>query len=264
MNDYCYVRADNLRKLRQDRDWQKPQDWKSIEEGLRKDWSPEQVRGKQLEKGLKSPAVATIYRYIKDDKEQGGDLHRHLRKGHKPYKKRTGSKEKRGQIRHRKSIEKRPEIVDQKTRIGDWEADTVIGRIGGCVLVTLVDRMSRYTLMALSPSKEAHEIALAILTLLKSQLDKLHTITYDNGKEFAYHYLVNNVLKCESFFAYPYHSWERGLNENTNGLIRQYLPKGSSFDEISDEEIITIQNKLNSRPRKCLDYQSPDDIFLTN
>ena len=262
--DYSYSQADEMSKQGSLKPWRKAQNWEEIEEALGNDLSPEQVRGSRLKAGKSSPSVESIYRYIDDDRQRGGDLYQHLRRHKKPYRKRGEAKDKRGQIKHRKPIEERPDVVDEKTRLGDWEADTVIGRIGGKVLVTLTERFSRYTLMALVPSKEAAEVAAKITELFKTKKSKVHTITYDNGKEFAFHYLVNQIIECESYFANPYHSWERGLNENTNGLIRQYLPKKMSFDEVTESEILTIQDKLNSRPRKCLDYSTPNDIFLAN
>lgn len=262
--NYSYYRADEMSQRRAFKTWRKTQNWQEIEEALREDLSPEQVRGSLLKVGKISPSIQTMYGYIQGDRQQGGDLYKHLRRHKKPYRKRGEAKDKRGQIKHRKPIEERPEIVDDKTRLGDWEADTVIGRVGGKALVTLTERFSRYTLMALVPNKEAAEVAAKITDLFKAKKSKVHTVTYDNGKEFAFHYLVNEIIGCESYFANPYHSWERGLNENTNGLIRQYLPKQMSFDEVTESEILTIQNKLNSRPRKCLDYSTPNDIFLAS
>ena len=150
-----------------------------------------------------------------EDKRRGGDLHRHLR-CQKPRRKRYGHYDRRGQIRERVSIDERPEVVEARSRIGDWEADTVIGKPGGAVLVTLVERRSRLSLIALAPNKTAEAVKAAILKVL-----------HDNGKEFAYHMEIAKVLKADGYFAHPYHSWERGLNENTNGLIRQYLSKGT-------------------------------------
>jgi len=264
--DYTYDQAHNQALQRQltRKKWRKPQEWSEIEAALREDLSPEQVRGSRLKAGQSSPSIQTIYSYICNDKRNSGDLYKHLRHHKKTYRARGESKDKRGQIKYRKPIEDRPKIVDEKIRLGDWEADTVIGRVGGKVLVTLTERYSRYTLMALAPNKEAAEVSAKITELLKTKKSKVHTITYDNGKEFAMHYIINQVIDCESYFATPYHSWERGLNENTNGLIRQYLPKKSSFDQITESEIEAIQNKLNSRPRKCLDYSTPNAIFLAN
>jgi IS30 family transposase len=158
-------------------------------------------------------------------------------------------------------IDQRPSVVDERSRLGDWEMDTVIGRPGGSVLVTMVERVSRYTLIALAASKEAIAVGGAILRAMHPHREKVLTMTYDNGKEFAHHVLLADLLDADAYFAHLYHSWERGLNENTNGLIRQYFPKRSCFAELTDEEVALVQNKLNSRPRKCLDYATPNDIF---
>lgn len=261
-DQYYYEEAEALSHQRRPRSWFKSHDWDEVESLLREDFSPEQVRGTLLKKGKDSPSVETIYQHIQIDKERGGTLYQHLRHHPKPYRKRGAQKDKRGQIKERIDISDRPEIVKEKTRLGDWEADTIIGSPGGKVLVTLVERLSRYTLVALAENKTAEAVNATIYKLLKEYQDKVHTITYDNGKEFAHHYLINERLNAQSYFATPYHSWERGLNENTNGLIRQYFPKKSSFDHLSNQEVQAVQDKLNSRPRKCLEFETPNALFL--
>ena len=139
--------------------------------------------------------------------------------------------------------------------------DTVIGRIGGKVLVTMVERKTRYLKVLLAESKEALEVTTSIIKALKPISEQVLTMTFDNGKEFARHELISELLNAQSYFAHPYHSWERGLNENTNGLLRQYFPKGSSFDKLSKEEVQRVEDLLNNRPRKGLDWQTPIDIF---
>ena len=161
-------------------------------------------------------------------------------------------------------IEERPAVVDQKYRVGDWEIDTMIGLQGGAVLVTLVDRMSRYTLIRKAESKEAMAVGEQLWRALRLHTDKVLTITADNGKEFAGHKLTAALLECDCYFANPYASWERGLNENTNGLIRQYFPKKSHFNHLTEADIQRVQNALNSRPRKCLGFKTPNDIFKTS
>lgn len=235
--------------------------WERVEERILLDHSPEQITGALNEQGLEAPSHETIYLHIWKDKLSGGDLHTHLRHLSKSYRKRGAAREKRGQIKDARSIEERPSIVEERSRIGDWEIDTVIGKIGGSVLVTSVERKSRYTVIRKANSKEAFEVGFALFEGLRPYKDKVLTITADNGKEFAGHKLTANLFDCDYFFAHPYSSWERGLNENTNGLIRQYFPKKSSFDDLSDEDITRVQDLLNSRPRKCLDYKTPNDIF---
>ena len=140
--------------------------------------------------------------------------------------------------------------------------DTVIGRPGGPVLVTIVDRVSKFTFIGLAASKRADDVSSVIYELLRDYKGIIKTATYDNGKEFSYHEMLNEMLGIDSYFARPYHSWERGLNENTNGLIRQYFPKRSDFRELTPDDVLKVQNLLNSRPRKTLDYATPNDIFL--
>ena len=231
-----------------------------IAENLKLEWSPEQIQGRLTSEGLPMVCATTIYSYIQQDKATGGQLYKHLRH-RKSYKRRTGSLETRGQIIGRISIEERPSIVDEKIRIGDWEADTVIGKGHKGVLVTLADRVSKKTLIAQVPSKHADVVTQAIITLLQSEKDHLHTITFDNGKEFAYHAQIKQALGADNYFAHPYHSWERGLNENHNGLIRQYLPKGMALDKVTTEDIAFIQDRLNNRPRKLLGYKTPNEVY---
>jgi IS30 family transposase len=235
--------------------------WELVDQLLLEDWSPEQISGWLDKEERVSISHEWIYQYVYRDKRQGGHLHTHLR-CQKKRRKRYGSNDRRGQIKGRVSIDSRPSIVDERKRIGDWEMDTVIGKLGGAVLVTMVERLSRFCLVMWAPNKTAEAVEGAIVKALHPLADRVHTLTYDNGKEFAYHAKISKALQAEGFFAHPYHSWERGLNENTNGLIRQYLPKKSSFDSLTEENIITIKNKLNNRPRKCLGFKTPNQVFL--
>jgi transposase, IS30 family len=233
-----------------------------IEVRILMDWSPEQISG--WLKNHQGIAISheRIYQHIWTDKCQGGTLYRHLRQSHKKRKKHYGSKDKRGQIRNRVSIDERPAIVAEKTRIGDWEIDTVIGQNHQGALVTIVDRVSKFTLIKKVTSKHAEVVAAATISLLQPYLDKALTITADNGKEFTEHEIIKEQLNADVYFAHPYHSWERGLNENTNGLIRQYFTKGSSFENITDVEVEAVMNKLNHRPRKTLNFKTPHAVFF--
>jgi IS30 family transposase len=159
-------------------------------------------------------------------------------------------------------IDTRPKIVEKKKRIGDLEIDTVIGKDHIGALVTAVDRKSKFTLIKKVPSKHAEVVTSALIEMLAPIKPVIKTITSDNGKEFAYHKQISQLLDTDFYFANPYHSWERGLNEHTNGLIRQYLPKKTDFTQISKEEIVTIQDKLNHRPRKVLNYRTPYEVFF--
>ena len=235
-----------------------------IETKIQLDWSPEQVSGWLAKEEDIRISHERIYQHIWADKRQGGELFKHLRQSNKKRKKQYGSKDKRGQIRNRISIEERPEVVETKTRIGDWEIDTVIGKNHKGALVTIVDRVSKFTLIKKVDSKQAKVVTEATVTLLTPYLDKTHTITADNGKEFAGHEILSEQLETNVYFAHPYASWERGLNENTNGLIRQYFIKGSSFEDITSEEVEAVMNKLNHRPRKTLNYETPYAVFFNN
>lgn len=224
-------------------------------------WSPQQISAKLRKEGHGHLSHETIYQHIYRDKAAGGDLHSHLRHRFKSYRKRGSGRERRGRLKDQVMIDQRPKVVDERSRIGDWEMDTVIGRPGGPVLVSMVERVSRYTVIRLAASKDATAVGAAILSGLGGCRDKVLTKTYDNGKEFAHHKLLGEILGADGYFAHPYHSWERGLNENTNGLIRQYFPKGIDFGKITPAQVSEVERKLNTRPRKCLDYQTPHDIF---
>jgi len=231
---------------------------------IRFDLSPEQVSGWLLEQHGIQFSHERIYQHIWADKRNGGDLYTHLRQAHKKRRKKYGSKDKRGQIRNRVSIEQRPDIVDEKSRIGDWEIDTVIGQNHKGALVTIVDRKTKFVLIKKVDSKHAEGVTAATITLLKPYSGKVFTITADNGKEFAGHETMSQELGPDVYFAQPYSSWERGLNENTNGLIRQYFPKGSSFEGITDDQVETVMYRLNHRPRKGLNYQTPHAVFFAD
>jgi len=231
-----------------------------IREHLALEWSPEQIQGRLQVDGKPSVCPQTIYGFIARDKANGGNLYKHMR--HKKYRQRTGKPVPRGQIRNRVSIDERPDIVDQKKRIGDWEADTVIGKGHKGVLVTLTERVSKLNLIAHVPTKHAEVVTQAMIEMLTPYQDDLHTITFDNGKEFAFHERIAQALDVNTYFARPYHSWERGLNENHNGLIRQHLPKGQALDKVTQKQVIDIQTRLNRRPRKLLDFRTPEEVYI--
>lgn len=229
-----------------------------VEIFLRMDWSPEQISavGKRIDIHV---SHEWIYNYVAQDKQDGGDLYKHLRQGHKRY--RRGKNGRRSTIPNAVSIELRPEIVETRERFGDWEADTVLGKQGTGCLVTLAERKSRKYLVCKVPSKEADVVAEAIISMLKPYKDHVHTITFDNGGEFATHEKIAKALDAEMYFAHPYSSWERGLNENFNGLLRQYIPKGTDLREVTEEDVAYAERKLNLRPRKCLEFRQPKVVF---
>jgi len=236
---------------------------KYIRAKLKQDWSPEQISGRmKLDTGV-SVVHETIYRYIYANKKNGGKLYKYLRHRNKKYHHRSNEYRSRGTIIDRVMIGKRPKIVEKKNRIGDLEIDTVVGKNHKGFLVTVVDRKSKFVLIKKVLTKEAQIVTDALIEMIQPIKGITHTITSDNGKEFAYHKQVSAALDTDFYFANPYHSWERGLNEHTNGLIRQYLPKKSEFLHVSKEEIIMIQDRLNHRPRKVLNYKTPYEVFFS-
>jgi len=235
--------------------------WTNVERLLRQDWSPEQISLWLKAEKQMSISHEWIYQYVLQDKHYGGDLYHHLR-CQKQRRKRYGSYNRRGQIIDRVSIDDRPAIVDRRSRIGDWELDTIIGKNHQQAIVSLSERKPRFTLIHKVERKTAQCVSRAIIKLLKPFSDQVITLTSDNGKEFAEHKKIADKLNAKFYFAHPYASWERGLNENTNGLIRQYFPKGSDFTNITQKEINQVMHKLNNRPRKCLGIKTPNQVFL--
>lgn len=238
-----------------------PEHWRLIEHQLHEDWSPEQISLWLAEERHLSISHEWIYQHILQDKAQGGNLYRHLR-CQKARKKRYGTYDRRGQLCNRVSIDERPAVVERRTRLGDWELDTIIGRNHKQALVSLTERKSRLALIAKVPSKAAEGVKLAVLKLLTPLSHHVHTLTSDNGKEFAQHEAIAEALDADFYFAHPYASWERGVNENTNGLIRQYFPKGHDFTTITQRDIQKAMDKLNNRPRKCLGMKTPNQVFF--
>jgi transposase, IS30 family len=227
---------------------------------LNRQWSPEQISG-WLKREHPQWAVSheSLYQYVWHNKKEGGFLYLHLRRYGKKYQKRSNGKTNRGRIIGRVDILERPEVVERRERFGDWEADTIVGKGRGSALVTVVERKSRYTQIVKVTRGTAEAVSKALIDCLQGLPVK--TITFDNGKEFAYHLKVGNALGSQTYFATPYHSWERGLNENTNGLIRQYFPKGTCFENVSEAEVSRVEALLNSRPRKCLGYDTPERVL---
>lgn len=232
-----------------------------VERKLTEKWSPEQVSGWLSNEQGKQLSHERIYQHIWSDKRAGGELHTHLRRQGKRYQKRSNGKTSRGRIRNRVGIEERPSVVDEKSRIGDWEIDTVIGKGHSGALVTIVERATQFTLVANVPNKSAEAVTAATIELLAPYRKALHTITADNGKEFAYHEQLTTELGAAVYFARPYHSWERGLNENTNGLLRQYWPKSTDFTQVTDKDVLAVVTQLNQRPRKTLGFKSPEVLM---
>lgn len=239
-----------------------PEQWRRVDACLGLALSPQQVSGRLRLEGAFDISHEAIYQHAYRDKRAGGDLAALLR-CQKVRRKRYGSgQERRGRLLDRVSIEQRPAIVNEKSRIGDWEGDTVIGKGHQGALVTLVERYSRYTLAQQVDSRHSAGVTQAIIGLLRPHKAQCLTVTFDNGKEFAEHAFMGKCLQADVYFAHPYHSWERGLNENTNGLLRQYFPKSTNLRKISHEEVNEAVFQLNHRPRKCLGYRTPHEVFF--
>ena len=235
--------------------------WAVVDARLAETWSPEQIAGHL--KANKQPTVSheSVYQRIYADKRAGGTLHRTLR-CQKARRKRHGGRERRGTIPNQVSIDLRPDIVAERGRFGDWEGDLVIGAGQKQALVTLNERTSRYSLMAHVPFKTAQAVSDAMILLLTPFAADVHTLTTDNGKEFAQHERIAAELGADFFFAHPYASWVRGANENMNGLIRQFFPKKMGFESITPDDIEFAMHRLNHRPRKCLGFKTPHEVFM--
>jgi IS30 family transposase len=232
-----------------------------IEHYIREDWSPEQIAGRLKSEHVMSLHHETIYQYILTDKKTGGDLYTHLRHQNKTYRKRYGNARNRTGIPNRVDIDERPKEANNRERVGDWEADTIIGKNHQGAIVTLDDRKSKLRLASPLPGKKAASVKEAMLMLLKPIQAFVKTITFDNGKEFTLHEVVAKELDCDTYFAKPYHSWERGQNENANGLLRQYFPKAMKLTDVTIKQVFEAVDKLNSRPRKCLKFKTPYEVF---
>lgn len=266
LRGYRYQQADKKAKQRHQ---DKPKAIKltvalvgTINSLLEQDWSPEQISGRLKAEGKDSVCHETIYQHVQKDKRAKGRLHLHLRRHAKKYRKRYGGKTGSAKgIPNRVDIDERPEVANQRGRLGDWEADTMIGKGHKGVLVTLDERKSKLRLALPVARKTAEAVTGGLITLLSAFKVWVHTVTFDNGKEFASHEEVAEAIGCKTYFAKPYHSWERGQNENANGLLRQYFPKAMGLLDVTTRQVIDAVHKLNSRPRKCLGFRTPYEVF---
>lgn len=235
--------------------------WQTVERLLAQDWSPQQISERLRLERQPSVSPERIYLYIYADKRRGGSLHRHLR-SQKAQRRRDRGYQKRGQIPNRVSIEERPAIVDRKGRLGDWEADTIVGAQRKSALFSITERKSKLQQLCKLANKSAAELRDQSIALLAPFKKRVFTITVDNGKEFCQHQAIATALRARIYFAHPYASWERGLNENSNGLVRQYFPKGCDLATLTEAEVQRVVALLNNRPRKTLGYRTPNEIFF--
>lgn len=231
-----------------------------VREKLLEEWSPEQISGYAKRWQLFSISHERIYQFILDDKKNGGELYKHLRHKNVKYRKRFSGRQ-RSKIRNRRMIDERPKIVDEKSRIGDWEIDTIIGKNQKRAILSIVDRASKFTILRKLENRTSEATKIALINALESYANQVCTITSDNGSEFAKHEEISQILKVDFYFAHPYSSWERGLNENTNGLVRQYIKKGADLIDVTNQSLDIIASKLNDRPRKTLGYKTPKEVF---
>jgi transposase, IS30 family len=218
-------------------------------------WSPEQIAS-QL-----PISHETVYQYVYADKAQGGTLWKNLRCQKQKRKRYASGRDRRGQIPNRRPLSERPLHIEARRQVGHWECDTVIGASHKGAVVTLVERKSGYAVMAKVEKKTSELVSSAIVDKLQPLAARVKTLTFDNGKEFAGHAHIDQQLQSTAYFARPFASWERGSNENLNGLLRQYVPKKRAMSTVSDEEIRMIQNRLNNRPRKRLGFKTPAEVF---
>lgn len=234
-----------------------------VDEQIRRDLSPEQVCGRLQLLGKECVSHERLYQHVWQDKKDGGDLYTHLRVKSKRYHKRGNNNDRRGIIRDKVSIEERPDCVNNREEIGHWEADLVVGKGQKGYLVTATERVSNYNVIGYVETKDAESVSKELVRILRPYKEFVLSVTTDNGKEFANHKYVAAVLQASYYFAHPYSSWERGTNENANGLIRQYLPKGELFSDQNymKRQIVRIETRLNFRPRKKNGYLTPYELF---
>jgi transposase, IS30 family len=239
-----------------------PETWAVVDRYLRMDWSPEQVSGFLRAEGILSISHEAIYIHVWADKRAGGDLWRHLRQAAKRRRKRYGAYDSRGRLAGKRHISERPPAAEERIEVGHWEIDTVMGtEHGRNSVVTLVERATGYLVMGKLARHCAADATARCVEMIERQGGRVATITADNGTEFHSYKQIEAATGVEFYFATPHHSWERGTNENTNGLIRQYLPKRTSFADVTQDDCDAIAAKLNARPRKRLRYRTPEECY---
>jgi len=271
-NDYFAHRADRLAVLRRSGSKERFVQhgravWSYVKRKLREGWSPEQISGRMQETFPDDAGMRisheTIYAWIREEKAGGGRLWKHLRQAHRKRRKRYGSGENRGQIQGRVGIEQRPKIVAKRSRLGDWESDTIEGKGKRGYLVTHVERKSRYVVAARIDNKRAESFNRGTRRAFRNVPRSFcHTLTADNGKEFTQFQELEMMLEAKVYFADAYSSWQRGTCENTNGLLREFFPKATDLRAVSHQRVAAVVHKLNNRPRKCLGYRTPHEVLF--
>jgi len=236
--------------------------WDAAQLCLKEKWSPEQIAGRFKLLSIGRISHESIYQRLLQDKKNGGTLYQNLRCQKKRRKRYGSGCDRRGQIIGRVSINERPSIVNQKSRLGDWEADTIIGATHQQAIISVVERTTQLVLLKKVEQKRSDIVKDGLIELMEPYENAVHTVTCDNGKEFAGHADITKKIGTKVYFADPYSSWQRGLNEQINGLVRQYFPKKKKFSTITQQEVFYVAQKLNSRPRKLLGYKTPQEMFF--
>jgi IS30 family transposase len=260
-NDLAHRKAENRHRIKAKKKRLTSYIIERIEALLAEEYSPEQIAATLEKEGKGTVSTETIYKHIWLNKKRKGTLYTHLRNKGRRYNKRGNKTKNRGVIPDRVSIDERPKIVDEKTRFGDLEVDTIIGKNHKGAIVTINDRKTGLLRLKKVATREAAVVKEAIIELLIPFRGRIHTMTSDNGKEFALHKEIASTLGISFYFADPYSPWQRGANENLNRLVRQYIPKKSNFSEFDDAFVMYVQEKLNNRPRKRLNFSSPSEVY---
>jgi len=229
---------------------------------VQEQWSPEQIASQLPDRLGVTLSHMTIYRHVRHDQRLGGLMFRHLRQGGKRRRKRTHVPEKRGKLANKPMIDSRPDAIEHRQEVGHWEGDTVMGSAGErCCLLTLVERAAGLAKIVRLPHRTVRAVNRATIELIRDSGLPFKTITWDNGTEFHGYRQIEQATGVQCFFAYPHHPWERGSNENFNGLLRQYLPKGMCMRSVTQAQCDQIADDLNYRPRKRLKYRTPADLY---
>lgn len=235
-------------------------DFAIVKHYLKEGWSPEQIAGRLTKQGFNPPSHETIYRYIWTDKHNGGELYKLLRQSIKQRRKRHNSQDSRGRLANKRHISERPASAESRRYFGHWEIDTVVSRASKDCIVTINERKSGFVLIGKLKDRTTESLNKKVNQLINSSPLAFKTITADNGTEFNQYKEIEKATGSKFFFANPYHSWERGSNENLNGLIRQYIPRGSSMENLTQQQCNEISNRLNARPRKRYGFKTPEEI----
>jgi IS30 family transposase len=238
--------------------------WRAVHRWLRQQWSPEQIAGRLRRAGTWTISHETIYAHIWRDKRRGGSLYRDLRCATKRRRKRHGTYDSRGRLAGKRMIAERPPVVDRRTTQGHWEGDTLVGTGTPDCVATLVERKSGFTMLGKLRNRTSRGMTQRLRHLIRRAPHAFKTLTTDNGTEFHDYQAVERTTGLTFYFATPYHAWERGSNENLNGLLRQYLPKRTSLARLTQRHCNALAKRLNTRPRKRLGYRTPEECFHAN